>query len=133
TVKDRLKVHREKESCNECHRKIDYLGMTLENFDPIGQWRTHYDKRKKVAIEASDLTPNGEIIQSVKQLKQFLMKRKSTFAKGLTTKLMAYGVGRKISYIEKNEIDEIVRKLDQKDGFKDLLTTIVNSQIFLNK
>ena len=133
SVKERLRVHREKETCNECHRKIDYLGMTLENFDPIGQWRTHYDKRKKVKVDATAGTPNGENIESVKQLKQFLMKRKSSFAHGLTTKLMAYGVGRKMSYIEKNEIDEIVRQLDQKDGFKDLLTLIVNSRIFLNK
>lgn len=133
SVKERLRVHREKESCNECHRKIDYLGMTLENFDPIGQWRSHYDKKKKVKVEASDLSPNGENIESVKQLKQFLLKRKSTFAKGLTGKLAAYGIGREISFKEKSDIDAIVEKLKEGDGLKDLLTYIVNSELFLNK
>ena len=133
SVKERLRVHREKETCNECHRKIDYLGMTLENFDPIGQWRTHYDKRKKVKVDATAETPNGENIESVKQLKRFLLKRKSTFAKGLTGKLVSYGIGREMSYKEKNDIDGIVEKLKDGDGFRDLLTYIVNSQIFLNK
>jgi len=133
SVKERLRVHREKETCNECHRKIDYLGLALENFDPIGQWRKHYDKKKRVAVDAIAKTPNGQTIKSISQFKQFLMKRKSTFAKGLTTKLVSYGVGREMSYKERNEIDAIVEKLDKGDGLKDLLTYIVNSEIFLNK
>ena len=133
SVKERLRVHREKETCNECHRKIDYLGLSLENFDPIGQWRTHYDKRKKVKVDATAQTPKGENIQNVRQLKQFLMKRKSTFAKGLTSKLVSYGIGREISYRDQNGIDEIVEKLKDGSGFKDLLNHIVTSQLFLNK
>ena len=133
SVKERLRVHREKETCNECHRKIDYLGLALENFDPIGQWRKHYDKKKRVAVDAVAKTPNGQTIKSLAQLKQFLMQRKSTFAKGLTTKLLSYGVGREMSYKEQNSVDAIVEKLDKSDGFKDLLSYIVNSEIFLNK
>ena len=133
SVKERLKVHREKQTCNECHRKIDYLGMTLENFDPIGQWRKHYDKKKKMLVDATANAPNGEEIKNVKSLKNFLMKRKETFARGLTAKLMSYAVGREMSYVESHEIDRIIEEIRKKDGFKDLLTYIVNSEIFLNK
>ena len=107
--------------------------MTLENFDPIGQWRKHYDKKKKMLVDATANAPNGEEIKNVKSLKNFLMKRKETFARGLTAKLMSYAVGREMSYVESHEIDRIIEEIRKKDGFKDLLTYIVNSEIFLNK
>ena len=133
SIKERLRAHREKESCNECHRKIDYLGMALENFDPIGKWRTHYDKKRKVKVNATSTAPDGSAIKSSQNLKKFLMTKKDQFARGLTSKLLAYGVGREMSYMERPEIEEIVKKLKNKNGFKDLLTKIVNSKVFLHK
>lgn len=39
TLKEQLAVHREKESCANCHRGIDPWGVPLEHFDAIGLWR----------------------------------------------------------------------------------------------
>ncbi|WP_146158665.1 DUF1592 domain-containing protein [Enhygromyxa salina] len=34
-------VHLEVDSCAVCHTHMDPLGFTLENYDPLGAWRTH--------------------------------------------------------------------------------------------
>ena len=39
SLRKRLEAHREQESCNTCHRKIDPWGVAFENFDGIGVWR----------------------------------------------------------------------------------------------
>ena len=133
TVKQRLMAHREKESCNECHRKIDYLGMTLESFDPSGLQRTHYDEKRKLIVDPTAVAPNGKQLAGADHLKNYLLERKHLFARALTSKLLAYGTGRSMSYIERPEIDQIVEFLESKSGFQDLLVRIVNSEIFLNK
>jgi hypothetical protein len=41
TVRDRLTVHRENPACAPCHRRMDPIGLSLENFDGVGVHRTH--------------------------------------------------------------------------------------------
>ena len=40
TVRARLELHREPQVLLGCHGVIDPLGLALENFDALGQWRT---------------------------------------------------------------------------------------------
>lgn len=40
TARDRLTVHRENPVCAGCHRITDPIGLTLENFDGVGAFRT---------------------------------------------------------------------------------------------
>jgi hypothetical protein len=40
TPAERLRLHQEEPQCASCHRRIDPIGLGLENFDAIGQWRT---------------------------------------------------------------------------------------------
>ena len=39
TAREKLKVHRVAASCNACHGQFDPLGLAMEHFDPIGQYR----------------------------------------------------------------------------------------------
>ena len=41
TMRQRLEQHRANPACNGCHARMDPLGFELENYDAIGQWRTH--------------------------------------------------------------------------------------------
>ncbi len=40
TVRERLEAHRRNPSCAGCHNMLDPLGLSLENFDPVGRYRT---------------------------------------------------------------------------------------------
>jgi hypothetical protein len=50
TVRDRLTVHRDNPLCASCHRRMDPIGLSLENFDGVGAYRTH---ENGVLIDAS--------------------------------------------------------------------------------
>ncbi|MEK7831393.1 MAG: DUF1592 domain-containing protein, partial [Acidobacteriota bacterium] len=42
TMRQQLEKHRNNQSCNVCHVKIDPAGFALENFDVFGGWRDKY-------------------------------------------------------------------------------------------
>lgn len=57
TLRDRLKVHLENPVCRACHEEVDKVGLALENFDAVGQWR---EKENDVVIDASvDIKGSG--------------------------------------------------------------------------
>ena len=50
TVRERMEKHRSQPSCNACHGIMDPMGLSLENFDAVGQWRSkdyrHRDRHR---------------------------------------------------------------------------------------
>jgi hypothetical protein len=53
TIRERLESHRANPSCASCHRTMDALGFTLENFNAVGAWRTR-DAGFDVNAEGAD-------------------------------------------------------------------------------
>jgi hypothetical protein len=128
TIREQLEKHRSNPACYDCHRRIDPMGWALENFDPVGKWRTSYGK---VPIDPSGELPNGEAYRNVEDFKRLLLERKNVFATGLTRKLLEYSTGRHMTISDRDEIDEIVSSLgDDRDGFRDLIHAIVQSKPF---
>jgi len=129
TIREQLAKHREVETCAECHRKIDPLGFALENFDAIGQWRSHYEKKLK--IDASGELPSGERFKNPNQFRELIIERKDEFTRCLTEKLMTYALGRELDLRDRSTIDGIVDELDERDGgLADLVEAIVVSDTF---
>jgi hypothetical protein len=129
TIRDQLAKHRETETCYECHRKIDPLGFALENFDPIGRWRTNYDDR--VDIDASGELPSGETFDDIVEFKQALLNKKDAFTRALASKMLSYALGRRLEIMDRPEIDGILESLEDKgDGFRDLVHLVVSSESF---
>ena len=130
TVRDQLEKHRSVASCNDCHRKIDPPGFALENFDPIGGWRTSYGRGKQ--IDSSGQLSTGQSFQDVTDFKKLLLSRKDLFARALTTKLLAYSSGRHIGLSDRPNVDQIVASLNERGGgFRDLIKLLVTSETFL--
>ncbi len=50
TAREKLKAHRVAASCNSCHGSFDPLGLAMEHFDPIGQYRA---TENELAIDAT--------------------------------------------------------------------------------
>ena len=80
TIRDQLKKHRSVASCHDCHRKIDPPGFALENFDPIGGWRTSYGRGTK--IDASGQLATGQKFKDVTDFKKLLAGSKGSLCEG---------------------------------------------------
>ena len=130
TVREELAKHRSIATCAECHRKIDPLGFALENFDPIGAWRTEYGK--KLPVDASGKLPSGEAFDDIRQLRTLLIERHELFTRSLTEKLMTYALGREVEVGDRPAIDRICEDMADPDkGLRDLIQAVVASESFL--
>ena len=144
TIRELLERHQADASCASCHRKIDPLGFALENFDPVGRWRSHYplyEKRgdktitlKGQPVDAIGQLPNGTHLEDVRDLKRYLVENIDIFSHCLTEKLMVYATGRTPSYGDRKVIDNIVAQAkDRGNGFQDLVVALVASGAFRAK
>ena len=129
TIREQLAKHRHVAACNECHQKIDPPGFALENFDPIGRWRTVYGKSKKV--DASGEFHNGDAFQDVVGFKEILLTRHDQFTQMLIEKLLVYGTGRRMEATDRPEMDRLLAELQKKnDRLRDGLLLVIESSIF---
>ena len=124
-----MEKHRTIETCNECHRRIDPIGLAMENFDHVGRFRDRYSKRSP--IDSSGEMPDGSRFDGPEGIRDYLLARPHQFTKCLTEKLMIYALGRRLAFVDRGDIDEIVSSLPEKKyGFRDLIKLIVASQPF---
>lgn len=139
TLKEKLILHREKDACIDCHKKIDPWGVVFENYSAIGAWRTSIKGRKLKAgstiVDSSVELSDGTKVKGVKELKKYLLdKKRDKFINGFVNKMCSYALGRTMGYGDRKAMDEIVRKC-KKTNYKlaDLITIIVQSDIFRMK
>lgn len=152
TLREKLAAHRDIESCQHCHDRIDPPGFALENFDPIGGWRETYRTlgdgprpeikqapftyqwvryRLGAPVDASGTTPDGFRFQDIRQFRNWLSQQDHQIATSLTTKLLVYATGRTMGFSDRDEIDRIVQQNRKHDlGFRSLVHEIVQSPIF---
>ncbi len=145
TVRETLALHRSDDNCESCHRRIDPLGFVLENFDPVGRWRTHYpkystNKAGKTSVEeGAKIETFSEISDSLKfkdvnDLKTYVVDNIDQFTECLSLKLLTYANGRVVSYAEKQEVRQIIERVHKSgNGFQDLLVELVKSEAFRTK
>jgi len=138
TIRDQLAKHRELATCADCHQKIDPPGFALENYDPIGRWRTQYPDAKGKPT-GPKIDPTGQLydgaeFRHVMDLKKILLNRKDQFTKQLAEELLAYGTGRRIEILDRPRVDTIVETVTDKGlGMQDLIIEVVCSEIFRSR
>lgn len=130
TPRELLAAHTKDAECGVCHKRIDPFGFALENFDPVGRWRTRWPKANEL-IDASVVLPNGSTVQGVIGLKQWVVANIEQFSQCVAEKLMTYATGRLPNHAEKREISEIVQDNRKSDGgFRDLVLSLIASDTF---
>ena len=136
SIRETIIRHRENPGCFECHRKIDPLGFALENFNPIGAWRTNYIYGRRVGpkIESAGELPDGTPFQDVADLKKILVARQGQFSRMLVGKMLAYACGRRTGDQDRPQIDHILAALAKdQHGLRTLVEQIVLSEAFCSK
>ena len=134
TIREQLAKHRNVATCAECHRKIDPIGFALESFDPIGSFRHRYSNDSGTLVSIVDTAgtlPSGESFDDIAELKQLLLKQKTTFAKCLTEKMLTYALGREVGFQQRPAVETIVDELEVRgNGLRDLVELVVTSDVF---
>ena len=128
TVREMLEMHRANPTCASCHKSMDPLGLSLENFDAIGQWRTTDAGR---AIDASGVLLDGTNVNGPRELRQALMAKKTQFATAVTEKLLTYSLGRGLEFYDAPAVRAIDRSA-AADGYRwsSMMLAIVKSAPF---
>ncbi len=133
TPRDLLAAHTGEPSCAGCHRKIDPVGLILENFNPVGRWRDQWPGIDR-PIDASATLPDGAKVHDIVGFKAWLVANIDPFSECLAGKLLTYATGRAPNHSERKEIAGIVSKNRQAgNGFRDLLLALVDSKTFRTK
>ncbi|MEN8870922.1 MAG: DUF1592 domain-containing protein [Akkermansiaceae bacterium] len=129
TMRQMMEVHREKPMCASCHKRMDPIGLGLENFNAIGQFRREESGQ---VIDSSGVLITGEKFGDVVALKNVLAdERRDDFFRCLSEKILTYAIGRGPEYFDAVTINGLVEQLNKGDGtLKDLVIAIIESSPF---
>ena len=106
SVRERMVQHRQNPVCASCHRMMDPIGLSLENFDGVGRWRTR--EESGAAIDASGSLPDGTAFTGAAGLTDALLKS-DAFVRTLTEKLLTYALGRGLEPYDAPVVRAILR------------------------
>jgi len=99
-VRVALEEHRKSPACATCHALFDPYGLSLEQFDGIGKYRTAYADGAVIdtttELKPSDVYPNGVAFSGLKGLADTLTKDPK-FSQCVQDFMFTYGLGRLIS------------------------------------
>ena len=157
TIKTLLEKHRHKESCNDCHARLDPWGIPFEHYNAIGRFQprvpaentrvrgfdrnVHKDKPgylkyleslNTTDVDASSRLPGGPEVNGIDELKRFLLKhRRDDIAENVMRRLMGYGIGRELDWTDRYVVKELMAKSRRQDHrLRDMLVLICQSPAF---
>jgi mono/diheme cytochrome c family protein len=128
SVRERLAQHRRDPVCASCHRIMDPVGFSLENYDAVGRWRTSEEGKP---IDASGGLPDGSEFAGVDGLEQALLSRPELFAGVMAEKLLTFALGRGVEPYDAAAVRAAVRRARAENyRFSSLILGITSSTPF---
>jgi cytochrome c553 len=106
SLRHRLEQHRASPACASCHRLIDPIGLTLENFDHTGKWRT---SDGGASVDASGQLIDGTKLNGPQSLRDALLARSDVFVTVVAEKMLTYASGRAMRPEDMPAVRAIVR------------------------
>jgi mono/diheme cytochrome c family protein len=135
TIRQRIEAHAQNANCAACHRNIDPLGLAFDQFDAIGQWRTHerVDKGQgdDPPVNASGKLADGREFADAAQFKHLLLDDRDRFLHAFVEHLCTYGLRRVLTLDDREDIQSIVDTAKQKQyRLKDIIRAVAVSEFF---
>ncbi len=133
-----LKAHTQLAQCASCHRKIDNLGFGLENFDPIGRWRTQerrMDEQTGQVYHVSQLDVPGyygdTAFTNYQGFKKMLLQHEDRMARAFVKAVMGYSLGRHSGFGDTQTVEAIIAAAEERGyRLRDLVYHYVRSDLF---
>lgn len=127
SLREQLAQHRAMPSCAVCHDAMDPLGLGLERFGPIGEYRA---EDQGVAIDASGVLPDGSRFDGVADLRA-LLRQDPAFVQTVTERLLVYSLGRGLERSDRATVQGILSGLNpERPTLRAILRGIVESPAF---
>lgn len=131
SIRDQLDKHRNSESCAGCHQTIDPPGFALENYDPVGIWRSAYGKEGSgVKVDPTGTTPDGETFTDLATWQQIYTQRPAHLARGFATHFLTYATGAPPRFSDEEALDSISKKTT---NLRSIIREVVLSEVFSMK
>jgi hypothetical protein len=128
TMRQTMEAHRTNPVCASCHKIFEPIGLSLENFDSVGTWRTMDGDSP---IDASGVLVDGSKVEGVASLRDALVRRSDQFVRVVTEKMMTYALGRGVEYQDMPLVRSIVRdSAGSNYKFSSIVLGIVKSAPF---
>ncbi|HLK50250.1 MAG TPA: DUF1592 domain-containing protein [Bryobacteraceae bacterium] len=107
SMRERMEEHRANPACASCHKMMDPIGFTLENFDAVGKWRVNeFGKKLDVSGQLSD----GSKVGGPAGMRDGLIRYSPQFVRVVTEKLLTYALGRGAEYYDMPVVRSVVRE-----------------------
>ena len=135
-MRDRMIDHQANPSCANCHSGFDPMGLALENFDSLGQWR---NTDGGAPIDASGAFVDGSRFNGPAAFRAGLMKYSDAYYNNVTQQLLAYALNRKgrpgrLYEYEMPSVRAIVRSAAVRDyRWSSIIAGVVGSEPFQMK
>ena len=135
TIRQRIEAHAQNANCAACHRTIDPLGLAFDQYDAIGQWRTHELVPTGVGanplVDASGVLPDGRKFADSVQFKQLLMTDRDRIARAFIEHLCTYALRRVLTVDDRDDVQSIVETARKKQyRLQDIIQAVATSELF---
>jgi hypothetical protein len=133
-VRARLAAHRTEAGCAVCHNLLDPIGLGLENFDGIGQYRTAYGNGQ--AIDASGMMPDGTTFNGLGQLAGLMSRgsRLDEITSQVVKQVLTYATSRPLASTDDAYVTQLGQQWGQQGyALKALIQDVVLSEPFRSR
>jgi hypothetical protein len=128
TMRQQMEAHHTNPVCSSCHKIFEPIGLSLENFDAVGMWRT---EDEGTPIDASGVLFDGTRITGVDGLRNLLVRYSDQYVRVVTEKMLTYALGRGVEYRDMPMVRSIVHGAAASNyRFSSLVMGIVKSAPF---
>ncbi|MEC5127462.1 DUF1592 domain-containing protein [Verrucomicrobiales bacterium BCK34] len=121
TIRQRIESHAKDRNCAACHRNIDPLGLAFDQYDAIGQWRTHEivptGVGKDPVVDASGVMPDGRPFADSAEFKQLLLEDRDRVARAFIEHLCTYALRRVLTVDDEDDL-KVIAKAAKKNKYR---------------
>jgi hypothetical protein len=128
SMRERLVLHSTNPSCASCHKMFEPMGLAMENFNAVGQWRA---TEIGLPIDSVGVISDGTRIDGVKGLRDLSIRKREMFAEVVIENLLTYAIGRGLDYNDMPLVRSLAHDASKDDyRFSSLIMGVVQSPAF---
>ncbi len=128
SVREKMEEHRTQEPCKSCHKMMDPIGFSLENYDAVGVWR---NKDSGFPVDASGQMFDGSKLNGPASVREAILNHSDSYLGTFSESLLSYGIGRVLETSDMPTVRSIMRNAARnQDRFSAFVMGVVKSPPF---